>query len=133
MISRFGPYFVEPIIAGLEDKGDQKNGQLLCHMCLGSCIMYHGSCVSVSLSVVVIVVVSFGVVAIVYCLVMFLFMWCCMYIYIYICIVPFIFATDLIGAGLSTTDYVVGGTASEELYGTCEAMYRPNLVTTYHI
>ena len=63
---RFGPFFVEPLIAGLEDTATEKN-------------------------------------------------------------VPFITATDLLGAGVDTTDFVVGGTASEQLYGVCEAMYKPNL------
>ena len=41
--------------------------------------------------------------------------------------VPYITATDLLGAGVDTNDFVVGGTASEQLYGVCEAMYKPNL------
>lgn len=41
--------------------------------------------------------------------------------------VPYITATDLLGAGVDTTDFVVGGTCSEQLYGVCEAMYKPNL------
>ena len=71
---RFGPFFVEPIIAGLtavESKDDEGK-----------------------------VTVSYE---------------------------PYITAMDLIGAGVDTTDFVVGGTSSEELYGVCEAMYRPNL------
>lgn len=40
---------------------------------------------------------------------------------------PYITAMDLIGAPVETSDFVVGGTSSEELYGVCEAMYRPNL------
>jgi 20S proteasome subunit beta 3 len=63
---RFGPYFVEPIIAGLQDDGTGK-------------------------------------------------------------LTPYIYAMDLIGAGVTTDDFLVGGTASEELYGTCEALFRPNL------
>lgn len=63
---RFGPYFVEPIIAGLQDNGEGK-------------------------------------------------------------LVPFIYAMDLIGAGVTTDNFLVGGTASEELYGTCEALFRPDL------
>jgi len=65
---RFGPFFVEPLIAGLEDNSEtgEKN-------------------------------------------------------------VPYITATDLLGAGVDTTDFVVGGTCSEQLYGVCEAMYKPNL------
>lgn len=63
---RFGPWFVEPIVCGLEDRDGKKN-------------------------------------------------------------VPFISAYDLIGAAVYTDDFLVGGTASEELYGVCEAMYRPNM------
>eukprot|EP01006_Ploeotia_vitrea_P012396 TRINITY_DN32863_c0_g1_i1.p1 TRINITY_DN32863_c0_g1~~TRINITY_DN32863_c0_g1_i1.p1 ORF type:complete len:213 (-),score=98.03 TRINITY_DN32863_c0_g1_i1:53-667(-) len=59
---RFGPYFVEPVIAGLGDKNK-----------------------------------------------------------------PFICAMDLIGAPVYTDNFLVSGTSSEELYGVCEAMYRPNL------
>lgn len=40
---------------------------------------------------------------------------------------PYITAMDLIGAGVDTKDFVVGGTSSEQLYGVCEAMYRPDL------
>ena len=61
---RFGPYFVEPIIAGL-DKDDQ----------------------------------------------------------------PFVASTDLIGCPMCTKDFVVGGTSSEQLYGMCESLYRPDLVS----
>ena len=70
---RFGPYFVEPIIAGLTQQRttDPDSGE---------------------------VTVSYE---------------------------PYITAMDLIGAGVDTTDFVVGGTSSEELYGVCEAMYRP--------
>lgn len=41
--------------------------------------------------------------------------------------VPYITATDLLGAGVDTSDFVVGGTCSEQLYGVCEAMYKPGL------
>jgi len=30
-------------------------------------------------------------------------------------------------AAVTTTDFLVGGTCSEQLYGVCEAMYKPNL------
>lgn len=59
---RFGPYFVEPVVAGIDKKGK-----------------------------------------------------------------PFICAMDLIGAPVFAEDFVVSGTASEELYGTCESLYTPNL------
>lgn len=64
--SRFGPWFVEPVICGLEDRGDEKN-------------------------------------------------------------VPFLCAMDLIGATSNTDDFVVAGTCSEQLYGTCEAMYKKDM------
>jgi len=32
---------------------------------------------------------------------------------------------DLLGAPLYTDDFVVAGTSSEELYGVCEALFRP--------
>jgi len=40
---------------------------------------------------------------------------------------PFICAMDLIGAPVYNTEFLVGGTANEQLYGICEALYRPNL------
>jgi len=63
---RFGPFFCEPLIAGLEDTKDGKD-------------------------------------------------------------VPFICATDLIGAKVYTKDFLVSGTCSEQLYGCCEALYRPDM------
>jgi 20S proteasome subunit beta 3 len=59
---RFGPYFIEPLIAGLEEDGT-----------------------------------------------------------------PFIASTDLIGCPMIPTDFVVGGTCSEQLYGMCESLYKPDL------
>lgn len=59
---RFGPYFTEPVVAGLDEKNE-----------------------------------------------------------------PFLCAMDLIGAPVYTKDFLVAGTSSEELYGVCEALYRPNL------
>lgn len=35
---------------------------------------------------------------------------------------------DLLGAGLLTEDFVLAGTCSENLYGMCESLYRPNMV-----
>lgn len=61
-LRRFGPYYVEPLIAGLEEDGT-----------------------------------------------------------------PFIASTDLIGCPLVTTDFVVGGTCSEQLYGMCEALHNPDM------
>eukprot|EP00954_Amorphochlora_amoebiformis_P004132 321541-Amorphochlora_amoeboformis.AAC.1 len=40
---------------------------------------------------------------------------------------PFISAMDLIGAPVLAKDFVVSGTAGEELYGTCEAFWKPNM------
>ena len=40
---------------------------------------------------------------------------------------PFITAMDLIGAPCFAKDFVVSGTASEELYGVCEAFWKPNM------
>jgi 20S proteasome subunit beta 3 len=34
---------------------------------------------------------------------------------------------DLIGAPVFTNDFVVSGTCSENLYGMCESLYRPDL------
>lgn len=41
---------------------------------------------------------------------------------------PYICAMDLLGAGLLTEDFVLAGTCSENLYGMCESLYRPNMV-----
>jgi 20S proteasome subunit beta 3 len=65
-VVRFGPFFVEPVIAGLDDNN-----------------------------------------------------------------LPFVCATDLIGAPVYTSDFVVGGTCSEQLYGMCEALYRPDMVQNH--
>lgn len=59
---RFGPFFVEPVIAGLDEKDE-----------------------------------------------------------------PFISGMDLIGAQVFTKDFVVSGTSGEELYGMCEALYKPDM------
>eukprot|EP00744_Colponema_vietnamica_P001460 GILI01002417.1.p1 GENE.GILI01002417.1~~GILI01002417.1.p1 ORF type:complete len:205 (+),score=69.95 GILI01002417.1:108-722(+) len=40
---------------------------------------------------------------------------------------PYISAMDLIGAPVFTKDFVVAGTASEQLYGTCETFFQPDL------
>lgn len=40
---------------------------------------------------------------------------------------PFLCATDLIGAECFTDDFVVSGTSSENLYGMCESLYRPDM------
>ena len=61
---RFGPYFVEPMIAGLDPKTNN----------------------------------------------------------------PFIVAMDLIGCPMETDDFVVSGTCTEQLYGMCESLWRPDMV-----
>ncbi|CAM9313805.1 unnamed protein product [Chrysoparadoxa australica] len=40
---------------------------------------------------------------------------------------PFISAMDLIGAPVFTDDFVVSGTCTANLYGMCEALYRPDM------
>lgn len=59
---RFGPYFCEPVVAGLTEKGE-----------------------------------------------------------------PFLSGMDLIGAPVSTKDFVVTGTCTANTYGMCEALYRENM------
>lgn len=59
---RFGPYFVEPVIAGLDEKGT-----------------------------------------------------------------PFVANTDLIGCPMVASDFCVGGTCTENLYGMCEALYKEDM------
>ena len=62
---RFGPYFVEPVIAGLEPKTMK----------------------------------------------------------------PYIASMDLIGCPMVTDDFVVSGTCSEQMYGMCESLWEPDLVS----
>eukprot|EP00743_Colponemidia_sp_Colp-15_P000566 GILK01000634.1.p1 GENE.GILK01000634.1~~GILK01000634.1.p1 ORF type:complete len:222 (+),score=20.91 GILK01000634.1:61-666(+) len=40
---------------------------------------------------------------------------------------PFICAMDLIGAPVYAEDFVVAGTATEQLYGVCETFYKPDM------
>ena len=40
---------------------------------------------------------------------------------------PFLSAMDLIGAPVHTDDFVVAGTSTENLYGMCETLYRPDM------
>lgn len=60
---RFGPYFVEPVIAGLDPRTNE----------------------------------------------------------------PFICSLDLIGCPMITDDFVVSGTANEQMYGMCESLWEPNM------
>lgn len=60
---RFGPYFVEPVIAGLDPKTDE----------------------------------------------------------------PYIASMDLIGCPMVTEEFVVSGTCSEQMYGMCESLWKPDM------
>lgn len=40
---------------------------------------------------------------------------------------PFLCTTDLIGAIEFSKDFVVGGTATDQLYGMCESLFEPDL------
>lgn len=40
---------------------------------------------------------------------------------------PFLSAMDLIGAPVMTKDFVVSGTCTNNLFGMCESMYRPDM------
>ena len=41
---------------------------------------------------------------------------------------PVVASCDLIGCPMLAEDFAVVGTANEQLYGTCEQLWRPNLV-----
>jgi len=88
---RFGPYFVEPIVCGLEDRVMKKEADDKEKEKEGKKSKKGAEEVKVEKNV------------------------------------PFITAMDMIGAPVYTDDFVVVGTSSEELYGVCEAMYRPNM------
>ena len=40
---------------------------------------------------------------------------------------PFIATMDLIGCPMEKNDFVVSGTCSEQMYGMCESLWKPNL------
>lgn len=42
---------------------------------------------------------------------------------------PFICSLDLIGCPMITDDFVVSGTCSEQMYGMCESLWEPNMVS----
>lgn len=42
---------------------------------------------------------------------------------------PFIASMDLIGCPMVSNDFVVSGTCSEQMYGMCESLWEPNLVS----
>lgn len=66
LVIRFGPYYIEPVIAGLDPKTFE----------------------------------------------------------------PFICSLDLIGCPMVTEDFVVSGTCSEQMYGMCESLWEPDMVST---
>lgn len=41
--------------------------------------------------------------------------------------VPYVASTDLIGCPNEPEDFAVGGTSSEQLYGMCESLWRPDM------
>lgn len=41
---------------------------------------------------------------------------------------PYIATMDLIGCPMETKDFVVAGTCSQQLYGMCESLWKPDLV-----
>lgn len=63
---RFGPYFIEPVIAGLDKKTKE----------------------------------------------------------------PYVASLDLIGCPMETEDFVVSGTCTEQLYGMCESLWEPDMVSS---
>ena len=44
---------------------------------------------------------------------------------------PFISGTDIIGAPLFAKDFVVAGTCSEQLFGMCESLFKPDMVRSW--
>ena len=43
---------------------------------------------------------------------------------------PYIATMDLIGCPMETKDFVVGGTCTEQLYGMCESLWKPDMVSS---
>ena len=42
---------------------------------------------------------------------------------------PFVASLDLIGCPMVTGDFVVSGTCNEQMYGMCESLWVPNMVS----
>ncbi len=42
---------------------------------------------------------------------------------------PWVSAMDLVGAPVFTSDFVLSGTCSANMYGMCESLYRPDMVS----
>jgi 20S proteasome subunit beta 3 len=40
---------------------------------------------------------------------------------------PYVSASDCVGAPVAATDFVVSGTCTENLYGTCESLYKKDM------
>lgn len=45
---------------------------------------------------------------------------------------PFICSLDLIGCPMVTDDFVVSGTCAEQMYGMCESLWEPDMVSWLH-
>ncbi|XP_036361681.1 proteasome subunit beta type-3 isoform X2 [Octopus sinensis] len=46
---------------------------------------------------------------------------------------PFIASMDLIGCPMVPGDFVVSGTCSEQMYGMCESLWQPDLVSSHYL
>src|SRR5687768_13199538 len=46
---------------------------------------------------------------------------------------PFITGMDLIGCPVETEEFVVAGTCTNNMFGMCEALWRPNMVSSRSI
>ncbi len=40
---------------------------------------------------------------------------------------PYISGSDVVGAPVATSDFIVGGTCTDNLYGTCESLYKKDM------
>ena len=43
---------------------------------------------------------------------------------------PYVASMDLIGCPMETEDFVVSGTCNEQMYGMCEALWKPDMVSS---
>ena len=41
---------------------------------------------------------------------------------------PYVSSLDLIGCPMVVDDFVVSGTCSDQMFGICESLYKPNMV-----
>ena len=44
---------------------------------------------------------------------------------------PYCTSMDLIGCPMETDDFVVSGTCNEQMYGMCEALWKPDMVSHF--